>query len=625
VTARRGHVAAGAVLLCLVLPAALPAQRCAAPSRCALLPRVRVNDNRVAAGRRVGDTTQVTLVARLARWYPEADDGPAVQIQAFAAGSAAPSIPGPLIRVPEGRPLRVTVRNALARDTLVVHGLLTRPGTRGTPLVVPPGAARTVRFAAGAPGSYFYYATTTHQPDTDREGRDSQLSGAFIVDSAGAPPAPDRVFVLGSFSEPVDSVRTPDLWREALVINGKSWPHTERLSASQGDTVRWRIINAGDRPHPMHLHGFYFDVFAAGDAWTDGPLPPAYARTVVTRAMAPWSTMAMAFVPHTAGAWVFHCHILFHIESSGIEPRAEPSAHHGHDMDAMRGLVLALNVTPRAHVPAPVWAAARRLRLVIGESPRAYGDSAGIAVTLEDGTAPAPAPAMPAPTIVLVKDEPVEITVVNRLAETTAIHWHGIELESYFDGVAGLSGTPGRLAPAIAPGDSFVVRMAPPRAGTFIYHSHFNDISQISRGLYGALLVLEPGHRYDPATDLVLIHGQDPRLNEGDILLNGRAAWSEPLELRAGVRYRVRLIGLPAGPMRVISLLRGAAPASWRLLAKDGADVPASAAPPRPARQPVWVGETYDFEFTPQAGDSLRIEVLEPRTGRAPTFPVRVR
>jgi manganese oxidase len=39
------------------------------------------------------------------------------------------------------------------------------------------------------------------------------------------------------------------------------------------------------------------------------------------------------------------------------------------------------------------------------------------------------------PTLVLRRGEPVAITLVNRLSEATSIHWHGMELESYYDGV----------------------------------------------------------------------------------------------------------------------------------------------------------------------------------------------
>ena len=74
-------------------------------------------------------------------------------------------------------------------------------------------------------------------------------------------------------------------------------------------------------------------------------------------------------------------------------------------------------------------------------------------------------PGDPRATLDVVRGQPVRITVVNRLAEPTAVHWHGIELESYYDGVPGFSGAGRRVTPLIAPGDSFVVRFTPPRCG----------------------------------------------------------------------------------------------------------------------------------------------------------------
>ena len=59
------------------------------------------------------------------------------------------------------------------------------------------------------------------------------------------------------------------------------------------------------------------------------------------------------------------------------------------------------------------------------------------------------------------RGEPVSITVVNQLPEPTAVHWHGIELESYYDGVAGFAGEGKRIAPAIPPGGSFEARFTP--------------------------------------------------------------------------------------------------------------------------------------------------------------------
>ena len=48
------------------------------------------------------------------------------------------------------------------------------------------------------------------------------------------------------------------------MINGLSWPATERLTYQLGDKVRWRVINLSSQAHPMHLHGFYFEVDSLG-------------------------------------------------------------------------------------------------------------------------------------------------------------------------------------------------------------------------------------------------------------------------------------------------------------------------------------------------------------------------
>jgi len=82
--------------------------------------------------------------------------------------------------------------------------------------------------------------------------------------------------------------------------------------------------------------------------------------------------------------------------------------------------------------------------------------------------------------------------VVNHLQEPTAIHWHGIELDSYSDGVPGFGGTAGSVTPPVAPGGTFTARFTPPRAGTFIYHTHWHNSAQLAGGIYGPLIVLEP-------------------------------------------------------------------------------------------------------------------------------------
>ena len=92
---------------------------------------------------------------------------------------------------------------------------------------------------------------------------------------------------------------------------------------------------------------------------------------------------------------------------------------------------------------------------------------------------------IPGSPLILTRGEPVRIAVHNRLTIPISVHWHGIELDSYFDGVGGFSGAGKRIAPMIAATDSFVVRFTPPRAGTFMYHVHGERGEELASGLYG--------------------------------------------------------------------------------------------------------------------------------------------
>jgi FtsP/CotA-like multicopper oxidase with cupredoxin domain len=203
---------------------------------------------------------------------------------------------------------------------------------------------------------------------------------------------------------------------------------------------------------------------------------------------------------------------------------------------------------------------------------------------------------VPGPTLVLTRDRPTDITVVNRLKEPTAVHWHGIELESYSDGVAGWSGMSRRVAPSIAPGDSFVARLTLPRAGTFIYHTHLGDLTQLTAGLYGAIVVLEPGARLDPRTDHVLVAGWDGDVRPRRLVINGDSL-PPPLELTAGQQHRFRLVNIGAAGFVRFSLRRDTSLVRWRPIAKDGADLPDGQRTERPATARLNVGETFDAAF----------------------------
>ena len=84
-------------------------------------------------------------------------------------------------------------------------------------------------------------------------------------------------------------------------------------------------------------------------------------------------------------------------------------------------------------------------------------------------------------------------------------HRHGIEIESYYDGVPGWGGSSKMMTPPIPPGGSFVARMTPPYAGTYIYRTHRHDEAHLTSGLAGPLLVLNPGEEFDPEHDKIFL------------------------------------------------------------------------------------------------------------------------
>jgi manganese oxidase len=588
----------------------------------ATLPRIEANRNLSPAGQLRDGVLTVHLDIREGDWYPEADAGPTVVVQAFAEEGHALQIPGPLIRVPEGTEVRATVRNVLDKGMAQLYGLHGRPGDAKGPLEIPAGEIREVRFRVTAPGTYHYWATTTGRPLTLRGGADSQLSGALIVDPPGEAVA-DRVFVMGLWLDRgVPGVS--QVGRQFAVINGKAWPYTERFTYDVGQPARWRWINTSFFDHPMHLHGAYFRVISEGDGAVDVALPVEKQRLAVTERIPIGGTTSIALLLEREGRWLFHCHLLNHMsaEYRYLAPTAPGSfqpaveTHHAAlDSTGMSGLVLGITVLPgpQSTAAATSTAQARKVTLLVRERPASDRSPAAAVFQLQQGpqTPPLEAAAVPGPPLVLTQGEPVEITVVNQMREPTGIHWHGIELDSYYDGVPGWGGTGSQVTPPIEPGQSFVARFTPPRAGTFIYHTHWHNFLQLTGGLYGPLIVLRPGQTFDPETDIPVVIGLGGALDlKSPVLLNG-SAQPEPLRLKAGLKYRLRFINITAnGNGFHVSLLAGASPVRWRAVAKDGADLPPAQAIEQEARLVVAVGETYDFEFEPTTKGDLRLEVL---------------
>ncbi|MFJ8846077.1 multicopper oxidase domain-containing protein [Streptomyces cyaneofuscatus] len=108
---------------------------------------------------------------------------------------------------------------------------------------------------------------------------------------------------------------------------------------------------------------------------------------------------------------------------------------------------------------------------------------------------------LPGPELRLVRGETTEVVLVNRnVEEGVTVHWHGVDVPNAEDGVAGVT------QDAVRPGGRHVYRFEPPRAGTFWYHSHQQSSTVVTRGLFGALIVDEPGARPQGVDRTVVAH-----------------------------------------------------------------------------------------------------------------------
>jgi FtsP/CotA-like multicopper oxidase with cupredoxin domain len=289
----------------------------------------------------------------------------------------------------------------------------------------------------------------------------------------------------------------------------------------------------------------------------------------------------------------------------------------------MNGLIIAMDVRDSSSSAAAPVVARRQLRLVINSDSAPTDSVRRFAFVLQQGAREPASDSLllPGSRLVLHRGEPTTINVVNRSGEPASIHWHGIELDSYYDGVVGIGGMAGTRTPAIMPADSFLVHMTVPRSGSFMYHTHFDDVRQQNGGLYAPLTVLEPGRELDEEHDLSLMIANGPRFG---VVLNGSRT-PDTITVRAGRSYRLRIANITtANPSIVAQLTRDGAPVQWDALAKDGFDLPPVHATKRAARQPVSNGEIYDFLVSPAESGTMNFEVRAGNGRLLVNMPIRV-
>ena len=237
------------------------------------------------------------LTASVVQW--EATPGEMVEAYAYNG-----MVPGPLLRVTEGDTIRIVLKNELPEPTVIhVHGPALPNSQDGVPdvtqPVVKPGETYAYEFEIHPAGTFVYH---THFNSVIQESKG--LYGVLQVDPKGFRPTYDK-----EYFQVVSELAG------YYVINGKVFPSTDPLEAKVGDKVRIHLINLGQMAHPMHSHGFATQIVA-----TDGHPVEGFQLIKDTVNIAPGERYDLEFVADRVGAWVYHCHILSHVQTKGVEP-----------------------------------------------------------------------------------------------------------------------------------------------------------------------------------------------------------------------------------------------------------------------------------------------------------------
>jgi len=220
-------------------------------------------------------------------------------------------VPGPAIQIDVGDRIRVVVDNQLPMGTDIHwHGIRTPNDQDGVaPLTQPlieSGTEYVYEFEATRPAVGMYHA--------HHHGQMQVPNGLFGTLLIGDPPLPLGETISG-FEIPADLELTdviPMVLNDAGVIgfslNGKSFPATEPYVYGEGSWIAVHYYNEGLQIHPMHQHQFPQLVFAKDGIPLDNPY---WADTIN---VAPGERYSVLMHLDTPGVWVWHCHILNHVE-----------------------------------------------------------------------------------------------------------------------------------------------------------------------------------------------------------------------------------------------------------------------------------------------------------------------
>ena len=218
--------------------------------------------------------------------------------------------PGPTIEAVEGDRVRIFVTNKLPEHTTVHwHGMLLPSGMDGVGGLsqpqIKPGETFAYEYVLTKSGTFMYHP---HADETFQMAMG--MMGSFVVhprDPAFMRVDRDFVFLTGAYDiDPgayVPKVATMtdfNLW----TWNSRAFPGIDPLVVAKGDRVRLRMGNLSMTNHPIHLHGYSFEVTGTDGGWVkESARWPEVSTDLPVGAM-----RVIEFQADVPGDWAIHCH-----------------------------------------------------------------------------------------------------------------------------------------------------------------------------------------------------------------------------------------------------------------------------------------------------------------------------
>lgn len=221
---------------------------------------------------------------------------------------------GPTIEAVEGDRVRIFVTNKLPEHTTVHwHGLILPSGMDGvgglSHKAIPPGKTYVYEFDLVKSGTFMYH------PHADEMVQMAMgMMGLFIVhpkDPALMRVDRDFCFLLnaydidpGTYMPRVMQMTDFNLW----TWNSRVFPGIDPLVVNQGDRVRVRVGNLTMTNHPIHMHGYDFEVTGTDGGW----VRPEARWPEVSIDIPVGAMRAYEFDAVHLGDWAIHCHKSHH-------------------------------------------------------------------------------------------------------------------------------------------------------------------------------------------------------------------------------------------------------------------------------------------------------------------------